>query len=248
MTGSITLSISSLALFVHQATRYGTPPCFIKPALRRCARVFAVKPPTLTYQTHHTISDELRTAAIDLWVAGNDANGAVGFLPGASWDAVAEVFDSYLPKLESNNATLVTGCVQESNGASSQAARIDAMAFLTQDSLLPDRPDFSVLVGIGRLVLHPRLWGHGLGVQFMERLHDYAAELPHAAHTQVMYRAGHGLGRFYSKLGYTQVGWLPDVMTIPTPDGGLEWRAAAIAMRRLDGQPYDQDFLNAPTP
>lgn len=205
----------------------------------------------LVSEVHRTMTAQLRDAAIDLWCAGNDAGGAVGFIAGASRESVAASFDAYLPGIESGTTVLMTAQpavdTQDSgqtndesqvSSSPSSRSRLAAMAFVVQPPRDPGRPNFSVVVTIERLVLEPSLWGGGLGAEFMHDVHSVCAELPGAVHTQVMYRSHLGLERFYERLGYTQVGWLPDCMTIPTNDGGVEWRSAGYAMRRLDGQPY----------
>lgn len=146
-----------------------------------------------------------REAMLDMWVAVNDAGGAVGFLPGASREDVSAVLDGYESRLERGD----TVCV-------------------ALNSPLGDLLGFGFVVGsTGALMAHgatlervmtdPGRRGTNHGALLMAGLHRTARDRGFELVT-LDYRGGTGLGEFYTRYGYAEVGRVPGAVRVAPGD------------------------------
>lgn len=146
-----------------------------------------------------------REAMLKMWVEVNDAGGAVGFVPGAREDQVATVLDGYAARLAEGDTALVA-----------------------LNSPLGDLLGFGFVVGsTGALMAHsatlervmtdPARRGTNHGALLMAGLHRAARERAVELVT-LDYRGGTGLGEFYTRYGYTEVGRVPGAVRVAPGD------------------------------
>lgn len=146
-----------------------------------------------------------REAMLKMWVEVNDAGGSVGFVPGASEDQVATVLDGYIARLAEGDTVLVA-----------------------LNSPLGDLLGFGFVVGsTGALMAHsatlervmtdPARRGTNHGALLMAGLHRAARERGVELVT-LDYRGGTGLGEFYTRYGYTEVGRVPGAVRVAPGD------------------------------
>jgi RimJ/RimL family protein N-acetyltransferase/ribosomal protein S18 acetylase RimI-like enzyme len=185
--------------------------------------------------------EPLREAITDLWVRVNDAGGSVGFLPGAPRDAVAAALDRHLDDVRSGRSLL---CVlREPMGARPTAGRRAPTA--------PTAPTAGALRGIGfwehalgfpyehvaglkRLMVDPGFQGRNLGRLLLGAMVGIARrELPHVELLRLDYREGLGLGEFYGRAGWAEVGRIPRGLKLTESD----YRDDVAMARRVDGAP-----------
>lgn len=142
-----------------------------------------------------SLDPSTREEVIHHWMAVNDADGAVGFSPGAPYDDVAAALDRHQEFVE----------------------RGKGMLFLARDD------EAGELVGLGwwivgmtggdhiatikRLQVRPSRQGSGLGRELMEHMHSpgVLAQLDGVDFLHLQYRAGRGLGAWYSRFGYVEI-------------------------------------------
>ncbi|NYF99388.1 hypothetical protein [Janibacter cremeus] len=151
------------------------------------------------------IPSRAREAMLAMWVEVNDAGGAVGFLPGASAQEVAPVLDGYATRTEAGE----TACV-------------------SLNSPVGDLLGFGFVVGsTGQLTRHgatferimtdPARRGTNHGALLMAGLHRAARERDVELVT-LDYRGGTGLGEFYTRYGYAEVGRVPGALRVAADD------------------------------
>ncbi|WP_338748018.1 GNAT family N-acetyltransferase [Janibacter alittae] len=144
-------------------------------------------------------------AMLAMWVEVNDAGGAVGFLPGASAEEVAPVLDGYASRMQAGG----TACV-------------------SLNSPVGDLLGFGFLVGstgpltrhgatLERIMTDPATRGTNHGALLMAGLHRAARERGVELVT-LDYRGGTGLGEFYTRYGYTEVGRVPGALRVAAGD------------------------------
>lgn len=151
------------------------------------------------------IPSRAREAMLQMWLAVNDAGGSVGFLPGATAQDVAPVLDGYATRVESG----ATVCV-------------------SLNSPLGDLLGFGFVVGstgtlmahtanLERIMTDPTQRGTNHGALLMAGLHRAAR----ARGVEIMtldYRGGTGLGEFYTRYGYAEVGRVPGALRLAPGD------------------------------
>lgn len=146
-----------------------------------------------------------REALLDMWVAVNDAGGAVGFLPGASREDVSAVLDGYEARLERGD----TVCV----ALNSPLGGLLGFGFVVGST--------GVLMGHGatleRVMTDPARRGTHHGALLMAGLHRAARERGVELVT-LDYRGGTGLGAFYARHGYAEVGRVPGAIRVAPGD------------------------------
>ena len=146
-----------------------------------------------------------REAMLDMWVRVNDAGGAVGFLPGTDRGEVELVLDGYVAWMGRGD----TVCV-------------------SLNSPLGDLLGFGFVVGstgalmghtanIERIMTDPDLRGTNHGALLVAGLHRAARERGVEIVT-LDYRGGTGLGEFYAKYGYSEVGRVPGAVRVAPGD------------------------------
>ena len=84
-----------------------------------------------------------------------------------------------------------------------------------------------------RLMVDPGLHGRNLGRILLAGMHAIARAMDGVEMTTLDYRSGNGLGDFYTRCGYTEVGRIPGAIRVAPGDD----RDDVLVTRRLDGRP-----------
>lgn len=146
-----------------------------------------------------------REAMLRMWVSVNDAGGAVGFVPGATAEDVAPVLDGYIARMEQG----ATVCV----ALNSPLGELLGFGFVVGST--------GRLMGHGanleRIMTDPERRGVNLGALLVAGLHRAARERDIELVT-LDYRGGTGLGEFYTRYGYTEVGRVPGAIRMAPGD------------------------------
>ncbi|WP_404387551.1 GNAT family N-acetyltransferase [Humibacillus xanthopallidus] len=166
--------------------------------------------------------DTLRDEIIDLWVRVNDAGGSVGFLPGAPRAAVAAALERHLDDLRGGRSLLCA--LREPAGT------LRGIGLWEHDRGFP----FEHVAGLKRLMVDPATQGRNLGRILLGAMVGVARrELEHVELLRLDYRDGLGLGEFYARAGWTEVGRLPRGLKLSETD----YRDDVAMARRVDGLP-----------
>lgn len=142
------------------------------------------------------IPQRARDAMLDMWVRVNDAGGAVGFVPGADEGEVAAVLDGYAERLDGTRAVCVA--------LNSPGGDLLGFGFVVR----PSGATVAHTATLERIMTDPERRGTNHGALLMSALHRAARELGVEVVT-LDYRGGTGLGEFYTRYGYTEVGRVP---------------------------------------
>lgn len=138
------------------------------------------------------VDARLRSAMLDCWVDVTDDGGAVGFLPPAEREVVAEALDRALGEVTDGRRLLVVA--EDDDG-------LAGFGFVV--------PQTGPVVGhrgtVLSLQVHPSRQGRGVGRALVDGLHA-AARGAGLAQLTLFYREGLGLGTFYAAVGYREVG------------------------------------------
>ncbi|MCU1537218.1 MAG: hypothetical protein JWP82_1569 [Humibacillus sp.] len=164
----------------------------------------------------------LRAAAVDLWVRVNDAGGSVGFLPGASRAAVGAALEKHLGDVRDGRARL---CVLREPGG-----RLLGLGFWDHALGFP----YEHVAVLKRLMVDPAAQGRNLGRLLLGGMVGIARrDLPWVELLRLDYRDGLGLGEFYARAGWTEVGRVPRGLRLTASD----YRDDVAMARRVDGSP-----------
>ena len=168
------------------------------------------------------VDDTLRDEIVDLWVRVNDAGGSVGFLPGAPREAVAAALDRHLADVRAGRSLL---CVLRDPDGSVRGLGLweHALGF-----------PYEHVAGLKRLMVDPAAQGRNLGRILLGGMVGIARrQLPHVELLRLDYRDGLGLGEFYERAGWTEVGRVPHGLKLTATD----YRDDVAMARRVDGRP-----------
>ena len=162
-----------------------------------------------------------REEVLDLWCRVNDAGGAVGFRPGATREEVAEALARHEEQMAAGLATL--GAMRAPDG------RLLGLGWW----VATPTPLLAHARWLYRLMVDPDVRGRGLGRVLMAGLHRLARGLAGVEMVTLDYRSGTGVGGFYARCGYTEVGRVPGAIRVALGDD----RDDVLMARRLDGKP-----------
>lgn len=166
-----------------------------------------------------------RDEVLDLWCRVNDAGGSVGFRPGAARAEVDEALGRHEQQMASGLAVL--GQMRDPGG------RLIGLGWWVS----APTPLLAHGVWLYRLMVEPALQGRNLGRVLMAGLHSVARGLDGVEMTTLDYRSGSGVGEFYARCGYTEVGRIPGAIRVAPGDD----RDDVIMTRRLDGRALSPD-------
>lgn len=170
------------------------------------------------------VDEELREGALELWMRVNDAGGSVGFLPGASPREVGAALDRHLEEVQEGRSVL---CVlRDPDGP------VRGLGFWQHALGFP----YEHVAWLKRLMVDPAAQGRNLGRILLGGMVGVARrELPEVELLRLDYRGGLGLGAFYAKAGWSEVGRLPRGLRLTATD----YRDDVAMARRVDGQPLE---------
>lgn len=144
-------------------------------------------------------------AVLDMWVRVNDSGGAVGFRPGTSRGRVSAVLDDYADRMVAGRVVGVS--------LNSPEGELLGLGFLV--------PGTGELQGhtasIERVMTDPDRRGLGYGRLLMAGLHRAARERG-IERTVLDQRDGTGVGEFYARFGYEEVGRVPGALRVAEGD------------------------------
>jgi RimJ/RimL family protein N-acetyltransferase/ribosomal protein S18 acetylase RimI-like enzyme len=168
------------------------------------------------------VDDALRDEAADLWMRVNDAGGSVGFLPGAPREAVAGALERHLDDVRAGLSLL---CVLRH-----PAGALSGIGLWEHDRGFP----YEHVAWLKRLMVDPAAQGHNFGRILLAGMVGVARrELPHVEVLRLDYRDGLGLGGFYAREGWAEVGRIPRGLRLTETD----YRDDVAMTRRVDGSP-----------
>lgn len=147
-----------------------------------------------------TIDDVLRRRMLECWVETTNAGGAVGFVAPVTAEEVELELSTSVTEVHAGRRQLVVALVD---------GQLAGFGFL-----VPNQVALHAHWGTVRaLMVHPKRQRLGLGGLLLDRFAELGREQGLRFLT-IQYRDGHGLGEFYGKLGYVEVGRLPDAVRI----------------------------------
>ncbi|WP_162253974.1 GNAT family N-acetyltransferase [Janibacter sp. Soil728] len=146
-----------------------------------------------------------REAMLKMWGEVNDAGGAVGFVPGASQEDVAEVLDGYVARLAEGR----TVCV----ALNSPLGELLGFGFVARSTGMT----VAHTANLERIMTDTARRGTNHGALLMAGMHRAAREMGVELVT-LDYRGGTGLGEFYTRYGYTEVGRIPGGVRVAPGD------------------------------
>jgi RimJ/RimL family protein N-acetyltransferase len=159
-----------------------------------------------------------REELLDLWCRVNDAGGSVGFLPGAPRASVSEALAGHEAQMADGEAVL--GQLRDPHG------RLLGLGWWVASA----NPLQSHGRWLYRVMVEPHLRGRNLGRLLLAGLHRIARDDGVELAT-LDYRSGSGVGDFYARCGYTEVGRIPGAIRVAPGDE----RDHVVMSRRLDG-------------
>ncbi|GAA3701610.1 hypothetical protein GCM10022399_17580 [Terrabacter ginsenosidimutans] len=169
-----------------------------------------------------SVDAELEDAVLDLWVRVNDAGGSVGFLPGAARSDVAVALGRHLEDVAGGRSLL---CLLREPGG-----QLRGLGLWEHSRGFP----YEHVAGLKRLMVDPDTQGRNLGRLLLGGMVGIARrELPWVELLRLDYRDGLGLGEFYARAGWTEVGRLPRGLRLRPND----YRDDVAMARRVDGAP-----------
>jgi RimJ/RimL family protein N-acetyltransferase/predicted N-acetyltransferase YhbS len=171
-------------------------------------------------QVHRADRVEDPDEIVELWQRVNDAGGSVGFTPGAPRADVVAALRRHEEEMAEGLAFL--GVLRDPGGV------LLGLGWWTRSRT----PLLAHARWLYRLMVEPSHQGRNLGRVLMAGLHRLArgdrAEL-----LTLDYRSGSGVGEFYARCGYTEVGRIPGAIRVAPGDE----RDDVIMTRRVDGAP-----------
>ena len=178
--------------------------------------------PVVTSVAAEAIDAGVSDSVIDLWMRVNDAGGSVGFLPGAPRDSVRSALDRHLGDVRDGLSML---CVlRDPDGT------LRGLGFWEHSRGFP----YTHVAGLKRLMVDPTAQGRNLGRILLDGMVGIARrELPAVELLRLEYRDGLGLGTFYARAGWTEVGRVPRGLKLTETD----YRDDVTMVRRVDGDP-----------
>jgi RimJ/RimL family protein N-acetyltransferase len=163
---------------------------------------------------------------VDLWRRVNDAGGAVGFLPGAPVARVRAAFEQHAELVRAGRSLLIG--LREPDGT------LRGFGFWEYTG----EPGFVHVAWLKRLMIDPEAQGRNWGALLLAGMVGIARrELPDVTLLLLDYRSGLGLGDFYERAGWGEVGRIPGAIWLE----GDEYRDDVFMARRIDGAPLLPD-------
>ncbi|MDI5939992.1 MULTISPECIES: GNAT family N-acetyltransferase [unclassified Micromonospora] len=150
------------------------------------------------------LTAELRAQIVALWVDVTNAGGAVGFVPPVTAADVRPVAEAAFAGIVDGSDRLLVGF----DGDRPQAVLVFA------DNRFDLKAHWCVLK---RVMVHPGTQGRGYGSALMREAERLGRKLGREA-LHVTVRGGLGLERFYTRLGYREVGRLPGALRVAPGD------------------------------
>ncbi|GEC04782.1 N-acetyltransferase [Streptomyces spinoverrucosus] len=161
---------------------------------------------SLTSTLDPAVDPDLRDGLLDLWTDVSNADGAVGFVPPVTRDAVRPELLKHLVAMAEGRTRLLAGYDED--------GRVAATAFLTFNT----HRLMTHWVWLYTVMVHPRHQGKGYGRDLMAAAADAARTLDGIEAIRLTCRGGLGLEHFYGSCGYKEVGRIPAAIRVGPGD------------------------------
>lgn len=158
----------------------------------------------IRFELDPALTPALRDDVVSLWTEVTNAGGAVGFVEPVTRDEVVPVADATFAAIGEGPDRLLVGY---------EDARLVAMLIFVDNRFVLK----SHWCTLKRVMVHPECQGRGYGAALMREAERLARRLGWAA-LHVTVRGGLGLERFYTGLGYKEVGRLPGALRVAPGD------------------------------
>lgn len=156
---------------------------------------------------------------LDLWGRVNAAGGAVGFMGPTTDEQVRPIIERHLESMDRGRSWL---------GALRHPGNHALLGYAFWQ--LNEMPQMAHVGWLQRLMIDPALGGRNLGRILVGRMHalgrSHDLEI-----SRLTYRGGTGLGTFYQRCGYQEVGRVPGALRFDTDRDDVEMAT------RLDARP-----------
>lgn len=154
------------------------------------------------------LTDELREQIITLWLDVSNAGGAVGFVAPTTREQVVPTAQKAFSAIADGHDRLLVGYDEDADGDQLVAMLI----FVSRRFNLSEH-----WRTVKRVMVDPGTQGRGLGAELMREGERVARQLGWQG-LHVTVRGGLGLERFYTSLGYKEVGRLPGALRLAPGD------------------------------
>jgi GNAT superfamily N-acetyltransferase len=159
------------------------------------------------------LTDELREQIITLWLDVSNAGGAVGFVAPTTREQVVPMAQKEFSAIADGHDRLLIGYDEDTDSGGTAGERFVAMLiFVSRRFELSEH-----WRTIKRVMIDPAAQGRGLGAELMREGERVARDLGWQG-LHVTVRGGLGLERFYTSLGYKEVGRLPGALRLAPGD------------------------------
>ena len=165
-----------------------------------------------------------REELLDLWQQVTEAGGSVGFLPGAPREEIAGALEGHARAMAAGQA--FAGALRDPAGP------LIGWAWWVRSP----NPMLGHGLWLYRLMVAPDRQGTNLGALLMGGLIAMARR-DRAELLVLSYRSGSGLGYFYGRVGFREVGRVPGAIRVALGDD----RDEVMMARRVDGKPLVGD-------
>lgn len=161
--------------------------------------------PNLRFKLDPTLSEELREQLTQIWTDVSNADGAVGFVPPTTVEAVRPVAEEAFQRSATQKDHIIVAFVEE---------QPIGFVFLT------GRPGalFGHWATVKRLQVHPDSQGSGIGGALIEAVHEMARDQLGMEQLLLTVRGGTGRERFYERHGYNEVARIPGLIRVAPGD------------------------------
>ncbi|SFY52219.1 GNAT family N-acetyltransferase [Streptomyces sp. F-1] len=160
----------------------------------------------LTCTLEPPVTPALRDRVLDLWTDVSNAGGAVGFVPPVTRERVRPELVRHFVQMAEGRTRLLVGHDEHGDLA--------AAAFLARSA----DPLSAHTLGLYSVMVHPKHQGRGYGRALMTAAERAARATDGIEAVRLSCRGGHGLERFYSSLGYREVGRVPGAVRVAPGD------------------------------
>jgi GNAT superfamily N-acetyltransferase len=161
--------------------------------------------PNLRFELDPPLGKELRQQLTQIWTDVSNADGAVGFVPPTTVEAVRPVAEEAFQRTEEGKDHIIVAFVEE-----------EPIGFV----FLMGRPGnlFRHWATVKRLQVHPDSQGAGIGGALLEALHEIARDQLEMERLVLTVRGGTGRERFYQRHGYTEVARISGLIRVAPGD------------------------------
>lgn len=163
-----------------------------------------------SFEHPEQVGDRVRTGLVECWQDVSNAGGAVGFpFPPVERDEVVEALDALLERLDPKTCRLFVD-----GAAAAGTRRVRGWCVLTRRA----SPLVAHWGQLRRLQTRPELQGQGIASNLLAEVRRVGRDELGLEQLHLAVRGGMGLERFYSRLGWREVGRWPRALRVAPGD------------------------------